>query len=78
MWRFIKKALSAIATFFNLAYVDSLHCVSMSGQECKARLKIIDVNNNESVFYPYSIKVNKCCGSCNNINNPYVKMFKLL
>ena len=37
----------------------------MSNQECKARTKIIDVNNNEYVFYPYSIKVNKCSVSCN-------------
>ena len=30
---------------------------------CKARPKIIDVNRNEPVFYPYSIRVNKCSGS---------------
>ena len=46
----------------------------MSNQECKARPKIIDVNNNEPVFYPYSIKVNKCSGSCNNINDPYAEI----
>ena len=26
------------------------------------------------MFYPFSIKVNKCSGSCNNINNPYDKL----
>ena len=26
------------------------------------------------MFYPFSIKVNKCSGSCNNINNPYAKL----
>ena len=26
------------------------------------------------MFYPYSVKVNKCSGSCNNINNPYAKL----
>ena len=46
----------------------------MNNQECKARPKIIDVNNNEPVFYPYSIKINKCSGSCNNINDPYAKL----
>ena len=74
MWRFIKKAFAVITTFFNLSYVDSLQCVSMSNQECKARPKIIDVNSNEPVFYHYSITVNKCSGSCNNINNPYAKL----
>ena len=43
-------------------------------QECKARTKIIDVNSNEPVFYPYSFKVNKCSRSCNNINEPYAKL----
>ena len=46
----------------------------MNNQECKARPKIIDVNNNEPVFYPYSIKVNKCSGSCSNISDPYAKL----
>ena len=27
-----------------------------------------------SVFYPYSMKVNKCSRDCNNINNPYAKL----
>ena len=22
-------------------------------------------------FYPFSIKTNKCSGSCNNVNDPY-------
>ena len=56
MWRFIKKAFAMMTTLFNLAYVNSLECISMNNQECKARPKIIDVNNNELVFYPCSIK----------------------
>ena len=26
------------------------------------------------MFYPYSIKINKCSGSCNGINDPYAKL----
>ena len=26
------------------------------------------------MFYPYSIKINKCKGSCNTINNRYAKL----
>ena len=51
-----------------------LECILMINQECKARPKIINVNSNEPVFYPYSIKVNKCSGSCSNINDPYAKL----
>ena len=74
MWTFLKKAFAMMTTFFNLSHVNSLECISMNNPECKARPKIIDVNNNEPMFYPYSIKVNKCSGSCSNINDPYAKL----
>ena len=47
----------------------------MINQKCMSGPKIIDVNNNEPVFYPYSIKINKCSGNCNNINDPYAKLY---
>ena len=74
MWTFFKKAFAVIIKFLNLSYVNFLKRISMNNQECEARPKIIDVNNNEPVFYPYSIKVNKCSGSCSNINDPYAKL----
>ena len=46
----------------------------MNNQECKVRPEIINVNSDEPVFYPFSIKTSKCSGSCNNINDPYAKM----
>ena len=58
----------------NLLNVNTLECVSVNNQECKIRTKIIDISSNEPLFYPFSISVNKCCGSCNNINNPYAKL----
>ena len=42
----------------------------MSKQICKIRPKIEDVNNNEPAFYPFSVKLNICSGSCSNINGP--------
>ena len=59
---------------FSTSIVNSLECVSMNNQECKIRQEIINVNTNEPVFYPFSIKVNKCHGSCNSINDPYPKL----
>ena len=47
----------------------------MNNQERKTRTRIININNNEPVFYPFSIKVNKCSGSCNNINDLYAKLW---
>ena len=46
----------------------------MNNQECKIRSKIISVKSNEPIFYPYSIKINKCRGSCSTINDPYAKI----
>ena len=76
MFRFIKKVFFVAMTFFsfNPLNVNSLECVSMNNQECKIRTKIIDVNNIEPGFYPFSIRVNKCSGSCININDPYAKL----
>ena len=76
MLGFIKKVFVVAMTFFsfNPLDVNSLECVSMNNQECKTRTKIININNNEPVLYPFSIKVNKCSGSCNNIYDPYAKL----
>ena len=63
-------------TFFNLnlSCVNSLECVSMNNQECKIRTETINLNTNELMFYPYSIKRNRCKDSCNTINDPYSKI----
>ena len=59
---------------FNVLNANSLECASMNNQECEARTKIINTNNNEPVFNPFSIKVNKYRRSCNNISDPYAKL----
>ena len=71
----LRKLIATVVTFFNLLLsANSLKCISLNNQEFKARPKMIDINANEPVFYPYSIKLNKCSGSCNNINNSYAKL----
>ena len=47
-------------TFFSsdVLNVNSLECVSMNNQKCKIRPEIININTNESLFYPYRIKIN--------------------
>ena len=54
-----------------------LSCISMNNQECKTRPQIVNVNGDEPVFFPFSIKTSKCSGSCNNINYPYAKKLGL-
>ena len=55
----------------NVFNVNSLECVSMNNQECKIIPEIINLNTNKPMFYPYSIKINKCKGSCDTVNDPY-------
>ena len=75
MFAFIKKIFHIGALFLSsLVSATSLNCISIKNQECKVRPEIINVNSNEPIFYPFSIKTNKCSGSCNNINNPYAKI----
>ena len=54
--------------------MNPLEYASMNNQECKVRPEIVNVNSNDPLFYPFSIKTNKCSGSCNNINDSYVKL----
>ena len=58
----------------NLSNVNYLQCVSMDNQECKIRPEIINLNSNELMFYPYSIKINKCKSNFNTVNNAYDKI----
>ena len=76
MFGFIKKCFLTAIMFFgcNLSSVNALECVSMNNQERKVKPRIVDVNSNEPIFYPFSIKTSKCSGSCNNINDPYAKL----
>ena len=81
MFRFIKKVLFVAMTIFSCGIlnatpssVNSLECASMNNQEYKIRPEIININTNEPIFYPYSIKIKKCKGSCNSINYPCAKL----
>ena len=69
---FVKKRFVVEMTFFSYS---ALKCVSINNQECKIRPQITNINNNEPSFYLYSIKINKCSGICNNIHNPYAKLY---
>ena len=72
---FIKKIFYIGSLFLSsLVSTTSLSCISIKNQECKVRPEIINVNSNEPVFYPFSIKTSKCSGSCNNINDLYAKI----
>ena len=43
----------------------------MNNQKCKARPQVVNVNEDEPVFFT---ETSKCSGSCNNINHPYANI----
>ena len=75
LFRFFQKVvfirLSILSNFTNPN--SPLNCISMKNQECKTRLQLVNVNSNNPIFYPFSIKISKCSGNCNKINNPFAK-----
>ena len=80
IFRFVKKVLllrlTILSNFTNPSSLNAipLSSISMNNQPCRARPQIVNVNSNNPIFYPFSIKTSKCSGSYNNINDPYVKM----
>ena len=69
MFGFVKQIFISTLIFFGC---DSLNFVSMNNQECKVKPETMNINSNKLSFYPYSIEINECSGSCNN--DPYVKI----
>ena len=73
--RFVDKVFFTGLTIpSNFTRINSLSCISMSNQPCKARPEIVNVNSNNPIFYPFSIKTSKCSGNCNNINDPCARI----
>ena len=82
IFRFAQKVffigLKILSNFINASSslnAIPLNCISMKNQECKTRPQAINVNSNNPIFYPFSIKINKCSGNCNNINDLYSKIY---
>ena len=78
IFRFVKKVfflgLTILSNFTNALSATLLNCISMKNQEYKTRPQVININSNNPIFYPFSIKINKCSGNYNNINNPYANI----
>ena len=56
----LKKHSYIIYLISGLVSTTPLICISMNNQACKTRPEILNVNSNEPVFYPVSIKTSKC------------------
>ena len=60
--------------FLRFSKYEFLRMFLVNDQKYEIRSKIININTNEPVFYHYSIKINRCKGSCSTINDPYARI----
>ena len=63
------------STFINLFQpIKGVICEEVSNQACAVRKTLVDINkNNVSRYYPFTIGLNKCTGSCDVIDAPGAK-----
>ena len=73
IFSFVKKVFFLGLTVLSSSITSALKCVSLNNQEFKVRPKIVNVSNNNSIFYPFSVKINRCSGNCNNIGYLTIK-----
>ena len=73
IFSFVKKVfVLGLTVLSNIT--NALECISMKNQECKVITEIININSNNPILYPFSVKINRCSGNCNNINDLYAKI----
>ena len=51
-----------------------INYVSLNNRPCQTRLTLVDINSNETLFYPFTVIVNKSGGNCNAVDDPYVSV----
>ena len=72
MFSLIKKVVISIMLLRLISgnfIKNSGYCLLLKNQECKVRKVIVD---NDYMTYPYKIGVDRCIGSCNDKDNPYL------
>ena len=72
MLRIIKKMLFVLLSSIVNAS-NHTKCVSLSYQKCMIQPTIINLHPNEYsqefLYYPFSVKLDRCAGSCNTLND---------
>ena len=48
-----------------------IKCVSLNNQPRKVERTIVNINSDKTLFYPFTVGVNKCGGSCNTVDDGY-------
>ena len=54
---------------------EPIKCVSLNNQPCHTKPTLVNINTDETLFYPFNVSVNTCGGSCSTINKPCAQEF---
>ena len=46
-----------------------IKCVTLNNRPCQAIPTLVNINSDETLFYPFTVSVNNCGGSCNIIDD---------
>ena len=67
MFNFIKQAFIWLLGFsWSLAW----NCMSLNDGSCLARYTPIDLNQNQLHCYPFMVRLERCHGRCNTLDDP--------
>ena len=78
MFRLIKKInMGLLISIVNAS--NHTKCVSLSNQKCMTRPTLINLHPNgysqEFHYYPFAVKLDRCVGSCNSLNDLSNKVY---
>ena len=52
----------------------NIKCVFLNNRPCQTRSTLVNINSNEPLYYLFTVSVIECGGSCNTIDDPYVRV----
>ena len=73
IFSFVKKVFVLGLTVLS-SITNALECISMNNQACILRPKTNNIDSNNPIFYPFSVKINRCSDNCNNVNDLYARI----
>ena len=50
-----------------------IKCVTLNNRPCHAIPTLVNINSDGTLFYPFTVSVNKCGGNSNIIDDPYLE-----
>ena len=81
MFRFFEKMFIRLLSVFTIgSFSESLvpnsiiRCVSFNNQPCQTRPTLVNINSDETLFYSFTLSVNKCGGVYNTIYDLYTRV----